>query len=180
MTAGNENLTLALVAICFMAFQVVISHSRQGGCAYYNASKFAVEGFTEYVSREVRPEWNIHFCLIEPGGVATRFTGSNMVRAASHPAYTAPDSPSRILETYIMNEENRKTWSSPEAVAAGMYEVVSRGRRIPLRVPLGPDAWGLVKEEIKHIDQDLNESKDLSCQVGSAQQFESIQFLRKE
>lgn len=28
------------------------------GSAYYHASKFAVEGFTESVSREVRPEWN--------------------------------------------------------------------------------------------------------------------------
>lgn len=28
------------------------------GSAYYHAAKFAVEGFTESVSREVRPEWN--------------------------------------------------------------------------------------------------------------------------
>lgn len=28
------------------------------GNAYYHAAKFAVEGFTESVSREVRPEWN--------------------------------------------------------------------------------------------------------------------------
>lgn len=107
------------------------------------------------------------------------FTGS-MVRTASHPAYMASDSPARVLETYILNEDNRKTWSSPESVAAGMYEVVSRCQIIPLRVPLGPDAWGLMKEEIKHIDQELDELKDLSCHVGSGQQLESIDFLRKE
>lgn len=28
------------------------------GNAFYHAAKFAVEGFTESVSREVRPEWN--------------------------------------------------------------------------------------------------------------------------
>lgn len=28
------------------------------GSAYYHAAKFAVEGFTESLSREVRPEWN--------------------------------------------------------------------------------------------------------------------------
>lgn len=28
------------------------------GNAYYHAAKFAVEGFTESVRREVRPEWN--------------------------------------------------------------------------------------------------------------------------
>lgn len=31
--------------------------------AYYHASKFAVEGFTESVAKEVRPEWNSKFPL---------------------------------------------------------------------------------------------------------------------
>lgn len=34
----------------------------------YCASKWAVEGFTEAVSHEVKPEWGIKFTLIEPGG----------------------------------------------------------------------------------------------------------------
>lgn len=34
----------------------------------YCASKWAVEGFTEAVSKEVKPEWNIKFTLVEPGG----------------------------------------------------------------------------------------------------------------
>lgn len=34
------------------------------GNAYYHAAKFAVEGFTESVSREVRPEWNSEFCCV--------------------------------------------------------------------------------------------------------------------
>lgn len=33
------------------------------GSAYYHAAKFAVEGFTESVSREVRPEWNSQFTI---------------------------------------------------------------------------------------------------------------------
>jgi short-subunit dehydrogenase len=28
------------------------------GSAYYHTSKFAVEGFTESVQKEMRPEWN--------------------------------------------------------------------------------------------------------------------------
>lgn len=34
----------------------------------YCASKWAVEGFTEAVSKEVKPEWGIKFTLVEPGG----------------------------------------------------------------------------------------------------------------
>ena len=78
-----------------------------------------------------------------------------------------------------MNTENHKTWSSPEAVAAAMYEVVSRGRRIPIRVPLGPDAWGLIKDEIRQVNTDLDELKELSERVRNTKQLGSTQFLRK-
>lgn len=49
---------------------VVVQISSMGGfvgypgLAWYNAAKFAVEGFTESVSREVRPEWNSMFNVI--------------------------------------------------------------------------------------------------------------------
>ena len=32
------------------------------------ASKWAVEGFTEAVALEVKPEWGIKFTCVEPGG----------------------------------------------------------------------------------------------------------------
>ena len=34
----------------------------------YCASKWAVEGFTEAVQHEVKPEWGIKFTCVEPGG----------------------------------------------------------------------------------------------------------------
>ena len=37
----------------------------------YCASKWAVEGFTETLSKEVKPEWGIKFTCIEPGGFRT-------------------------------------------------------------------------------------------------------------
>lgn len=39
-----------------------------GGFSLYCASKFAVEGFTDSIAKEVKPEWNIKFTCIEPGG----------------------------------------------------------------------------------------------------------------
>lgn len=39
------------------------------GTAYYHASKFAVEGFTESLSREVRPDWNSKFWGLSRTGV---------------------------------------------------------------------------------------------------------------
>lgn len=48
---------------------VVLNVSSMGGRlafpgnAFYHASKFAMEGFTEAVSKEVRPEWNSKLLL---------------------------------------------------------------------------------------------------------------------
>jgi NAD(P)-dependent dehydrogenase (short-subunit alcohol dehydrogenase family) len=53
----------------------------------YCASKWAVEGFTEAVSKEVKPEWGIKFTLVEPGGFRTDWAGRSMTFAKRHPAY---------------------------------------------------------------------------------------------
>ena len=44
----------------------------------YCASKWAVEGFTEAISKEVKPEWGIKFTCIEPGGFRTDWAGRSM------------------------------------------------------------------------------------------------------
>jgi len=44
----------------------------------YCASKWAVEGFTEALTHEVKPEWNIKFTNIEPGGFRTKPVKSAM------------------------------------------------------------------------------------------------------
>lgn len=52
----------------------------------YNASKWAVEGFTEAISQEVKPEWGIKFTCIEPGG--EQFGGlTGTLRAGSDLSY---------------------------------------------------------------------------------------------
>ncbi len=44
----------------------------------YCASKWAVEGFTEALSHELKPEWGIKLSLIEPGGF--RYVGPSLFR----------------------------------------------------------------------------------------------------
>lgn len=54
----------------------------------YCASKWAVEGFTEAISHEVKPEWGIKFTCIEPGGFRTDWAGRSMDFAENkNPAY---------------------------------------------------------------------------------------------
>ncbi|KAJ5614485.1 NAD(P)-binding protein [Penicillium herquei] len=61
------------------------------GHSFYHASKFALEGFTKSVAKELRPEWNIHFLIASPGGMRTNFAQSSLNSPPRHPAYDSPD-----------------------------------------------------------------------------------------
>jgi NAD(P)-dependent dehydrogenase (short-subunit alcohol dehydrogenase family) len=165
---------------------VVLNVSSMGGRiaypghAFYHAAKFAVEGFTESVSKEVRPEWNIHFCLIEPGGVKTDYATRSAMSIEPHPAYAAPDTPTRLIEGYLRDPEASKNWANVDNVTKAMYKIVADGNEIPLRVPLGPDAWGMLKFENEKNGKMLDEWKSFSTSVGEEGQLESINFLRGE
>ncbi|KAJ5703881.1 NAD(P)-binding protein [Penicillium malachiteum] len=53
--------------------------------------KFALEGFTKAVVKEVRPEWNIHFLIASPGGMRTNFAQSSLQSPPRHAAYDSPN-----------------------------------------------------------------------------------------
>ncbi|RWA12183.1 hypothetical protein EKO27_g2939 [Xylaria grammica] len=137
------------------------------GTAFYHAAKFGVEGFTESISKEVRPEWNIHFCIIEPGGARSNFASLGMDWFAPHAAYTAVDSPTRVMESYVKNPDMQKTWTPPERVANAMYQVVAlaKSKPLPVRLPLTEGAWHVIKNEVAAVDKELEEVKALSLSV---------------
>ncbi|TDZ23964.1 putative oxidoreductase [Colletotrichum orbiculare MAFF 240422] len=149
------------------------------GSSFYHASKFAVEGFTESLSKETRPEWNIHFCIVEPGGTKTNFATGGMAWLSPHPAYSAPDTPSRLLEGYVKSPEMQETWVPSENVAAAMYEIVARKRAIPQRFPTGVPAWTVIKAKSEEVGKGLDEIKDLCFSVDDGVVNKSGEFLGK-
>ena len=54
----------------------------------------ALEGFSEALSKELPPSWNIHITIIEPGGFRTAWKEGNIIEPEQHPAYAGPDTPS--------------------------------------------------------------------------------------
>ncbi|KAK4247207.1 hypothetical protein C7999DRAFT_41449 [Corynascus novoguineensis] len=133
------------------------------GHAYYHAGKFAVEGFSESVAREVHPDWGINVCIVEPSGVKTNFEGHSKARTQPHPAYTAADMPARKLEAYVnMGIKSGAGMTEPSAVAEAIYAVASRGERVPLRLPLGAVAWRMGKARFEGLMQDFEAVKELS------------------
>lgn len=120
----------------------------------------------------------VHLCSVEPGGVKTNYATSSLKPMAQrHPAYADPNLGANQMLGSITSEQGRATWAEPSALAAATYLVVSRGERIPIRVPLGSDAWGLVAKDLEDTKNDLSDIKDLSVSVGDAKQLESIKFL---
>ncbi|KAK3708127.1 hypothetical protein LTR37_011631 [Vermiconidia calcicola] len=151
---------------------VILNVSSMGGyfgfpaCSFYHASKFAMEGWTESVAKELPAEWNIHLCCIEPGGIRTNYASSSMkMMEARHPAYADPSFPTNVVIGYMRDPASRDTWAEPEAVAKAMWEVVGRGGRIPVRVPLGRDAWGMVMEDVERTREELEGLRALSESV---------------
>ncbi|KAI2634593.1 short-chain dehydrogenase [Xylaria nigripes] len=150
------------------------------GQAFYHASKFAMEGFAESLARELPNIWNIHLSNIEPGGVETNFATTSLKNFKNrHPAYDDPSFPANVLMKFRDNKENRKYWAEPRMVAEAIYRVTSRGQRIPIRVPLGADAYGMIANEIESVKKDLEEMKEISLGVGDPKQLESLSFMKK-
>lgn len=161
---------------------VVVQVSSMGGftgfpgSAFYHASKFALEGFTESVSKEMFPEWNIRFMLLEPGGVKTQFV-TNLKISNRHPAYLDPKGPTNQLLAYIQTPGVDDQWGNPVLVVKAVVKVVASGD-IPFRLPMGSDAWGMVKAEIENLDKELEKWKALS-ESSSGPELEGLEFLMK-
>ena len=54
----------------------------------------------------------------------------------------------------------------------------AKGNKVPLRVPLGPDAWGMMKVEFGRMEEELEAVKSISTGVGHKEQLGSIAFLK--
>lgn len=154
------------------------------GNSFYHASKFALEGFTEAIAKEMMPDWNIHFSCIEPGGVKTNYAHASVASdaakaGAQHPAYSDPNSPTNLLRKYHENPKAMENWADAEKVVEVLYEVVKKGE-IPARVPLGADSWGLQRKGLVAGLERLDAVRDvaMSTSKNGEEQLKSIEFLK--
>ncbi|KAI0121541.1 hypothetical protein F4776DRAFT_631309 [Hypoxylon sp. NC0597] len=125
------------------------------GSAFYNASKFALEGFAESVAKEVAPEWNIHVVNVEPGAVRTNHTPTALERMQRHLAYVGnPNCATNRMLGSIDDVRAHGALLKPEEVAEGIYMVVESVDKILIRVPLGRVAWDAILEEARRTGLD--------------------------
>lgn len=105
----------------------------------YNASKHAVEGFTEGLTYELDP-LNIRVKLVEPGAVNTNFFG----RSADRANRTGVDAYNEYSDyQFSVMDRTGPGGSSPEDAAKVILRAASDGSR-RLRYSVGPDAMMLL------------------------------------
>lgn len=122
----------------------------------YCASKWAVEGFTEAVQQEVKPEWGIKFTCIEPGGFRTDWAGRSMsFPEKRHPAYD------HINAQETMGKRHGTQVGDPPKGAKAMYELAIM-KDPPLRVVLGSDAYKGINDKLKTYGENYKKYEKIS------------------
>lgn len=121
----------------------------------YCASKWAVEGFTEALSQELKPEWNIHLTCIEPGGFRTDWAGRSMAFAERHPAYDHIDAKTQ------MQKRNGTQVGDPKKGAKAMYEFAIMDDP-PLRSVIGTDAYKAILDKIEKYGENYKKYEKLA------------------
>ena len=122
---------------------IIINVASMGGrigfplYALYNATKWAVEGFTEALMYELKP-LNIKVKLIEPGVIKTDFYNRPLDKADSS-ALTEPYGGIMKRAKKLTDESSVNKGSEPRLVAETIYRAATDGST-RLRYPSGSDA----------------------------------------
>ncbi|KGD92280.1 short-chain dehydrogenase [Achromobacter sp. RTa] len=110
------------------------------GIAYYCGSKFALEGISESLGKEVAP-FGISVTAVAPGSFRTDWAGRSMTRTPrSIPDYDATFDPVRRAR----EEKSGKQLGDPVKAARAMLALIAADRA-PAHLLLGSDALALVR-----------------------------------
>jgi NAD(P)-dependent dehydrogenase (short-subunit alcohol dehydrogenase family)/ketosteroid isomerase-like protein len=111
------------------------------GAAYYTASKFGIEGFSETLAAEVAP-LGIKVTIVEPGPFRTRFLDAKSVKwAPPMPEYAASVGKSRE----VLRQLSGKQPGDPARAAHAILQAVD-AEKPPLHLPLGNMAFDHIRK----------------------------------
>jgi NAD(P)-dependent dehydrogenase (short-subunit alcohol dehydrogenase family) len=120
------------------------------GIAYYCGSKFALEGISETLGKEVR-DLGIHVTAVAPGSFRTDWAGRSMVRTPrSISDYDALFDPIRQRRQQVSG----KQLGDPDKAARAMLQVIESDAP-PVHLLLGSDALALVREKAAGLLEEL-------------------------
>jgi NAD(P)-dependent dehydrogenase (short-subunit alcohol dehydrogenase family) len=127
------------------------------GIAFYCGSKFALEGISEVLAKEVKG-FGIKVTAIAPGSFRTDWAGRSMVRAdRSISDYDALFEPIRQAR----QAKSGKQAGDPSKAAQVLLRIVT-SQNPPVHLLLGTDAVTLVREKIEALKNEIAEWEEIS------------------
>ncbi|CAH5324017.1 oxidoreductase [Serratia marcescens] len=127
------------------------------GISYYCGSKFALEGISETLSKELVP-FNIHVTAVAPGSFRTDWAGRSMVRSPRClPDYDALFEPVRQAR----QEKSGKQLGDPVKAAHAMLALIE-SRTPPTHLLLGSDALSLVRQKLEALGKEIEQWEKLT------------------
>jgi NAD(P)-dependent dehydrogenase (short-subunit alcohol dehydrogenase family) len=127
------------------------------GIAYYCGSKFALEGISDTLAREVQP-FGIAVTAIAPGSFRTDWAGRSMRRTERSIAdYDALFDPVRKAR----EEKSGKQLGDPAKAARAILAVIEADAP-PTHLLLGSDALQLVRGKLADLGRDLDAWEEVS------------------
>jgi NAD(P)-dependent dehydrogenase (short-subunit alcohol dehydrogenase family) len=127
------------------------------GIAYYCGSKFALEGISDTLSKELLP-FNIFVTAVAPGSFRTDWAGRSMQRTPRSIAdYDASFDPVRKAR----EEKSGKQLGNPQKAAQAMLQVIAHVAP-PAHLLLGSDALGLVREQLARTAAQIDQWEALT------------------
>lgn len=127
------------------------------GISYYCGSKFALEGISETLSKELAP-FNIHVTAVAPGSFRTDWAGRSMVRSArSIPDYDVLFDPIRRAR----EEKSGKQLGNPVKAAHAMLALIE-SQSPPVHLLLGSDALSLVRQKLTALNNEIEQWEKLT------------------
>ncbi|MFM0343106.1 oxidoreductase [Paraburkholderia sp. RL17-347-BIC-D] len=127
------------------------------GIAYYCGSKFALEGITDALAKEVAG-FGIKVTAVAPGSFRTDWAGRSMVRASRSVAdYDTLFDPIREAR----EAKSGKQAGDPRKAAQALLEIVA-AKNPPVHLLLGNDALDLVKTKLAALNEEIEQWEPLS------------------
>lgn len=127
------------------------------GIAYYCGSKFALEGISEVLAKELKP-FGVHVTAVAPGSFRTDWAGRSMQRSPrSIPDYDDMFDPIRLAR----REKSGKQLGDPAKAAQAILALIDHPSP-PAHLLLGSDALALVQDKLAAMAEEIRVWEDVT------------------
>ncbi|KAL4800810.1 hypothetical protein BDV19DRAFT_383830 [Aspergillus venezuelensis] len=143
----------------------VAGQDAQPTCGLYAASKFALEGLSEALSREVAP-FNINVLIVEPGAFRTNFLAAVQKTEAPLGDVYKGGPVDVVLRKFEAAAGKQR--GDPGKAVKGLFEVVVGTGEAGglkgnvLRLPLGPDCVERVEAKVERLRGDYERARSVA------------------